>query len=455
MKNIYYFLNEAATSVLYHFTNSTKIENLLKTNTFYLTSNLGSKSDNLDSKDYYMSFTRTKSNKKGYGAGFRNPGSVRINLDGSKLNQRYKFVSVDYWQMSRDVKSMVNSNTDEMEERLVSNKDEVKNANKYIKSIDIYEKDGIVSESIIEDCKNLNIKLNVFDNAKDFSAGRSERAVEPKSKETVIDDYDSTNEWEFVTLIGAFSYKKENKDEIINSASKMVKTISSDSFINQINDYHKKLDYNLRPNNKYGLSDMSNSLSSDLQTSRKSASKMLRYAVKELTTDFRKTNSKDVTDYLNNKIYIGKKKQSDFNKELNDKAIKLIDEKSKDIIENLGDNTIYDIDGESEYIGLMGFPRYKKFYDKKVKEIKEYISDYLMNNDDMFKYSYKISDSEIIDALDIDDTNEEVISISDQLENQFENNLVRPLYELLWGIVKELEDEIYNAKEESKTQWKK
>ena len=447
------FVNESATSDLYHFTYSSKVENILKTNKLYLTSNIGSPSDKLGSKDYYMSFTRTKSNKKGYGASYQNPGSVRLNMDGRKLNQRHKFVTVDYWQSPRDVKTMINSNTDEMEERLVSNNNEIDNANKYIKSIDIYEEDGIVSKVIIDESNRLGIKLNVFDNKRDFSSARSERTVEPKEKVEVEDGYSSNHSdiWSFVELIGALSYNREDKDMIISSASKIEEI---KNFEEQIKKYHDKLDYNLRPNDNYSLTDLSSSLSATVQNSQRSPSKMLRYAIKELSNDFRKTNSKSVKEYLNNKIYIGKKQQSDYNKELNDGVIKVIDDSNKTNSERFPDY-IYGVDGESEYRGLINFPKYKEFHDSKVKELKQYVSDYLLTNDDMFRYSYIISDSEIRNVLDINVDNKEVVSISEQLENTDPYDVIDILTRIIWSVDDYLSDEIDRVKDEEQQQWKK
>jgi GNAT superfamily N-acetyltransferase len=62
-------LKEGASPILYHFTRLGALENILSNNSFYLTSNIGSPSDRLGGDEvYYMSFSRTKSNKQGYGA---------------------------------------------------------------------------------------------------------------------------------------------------------------------------------------------------------------------------------------------------------------------------------------------------------------------------------------------------------------------------------------------------
>jgi hypothetical protein len=147
-------LSEAASPVLYHFTWERSLSNILKTNKLYLTSSVGSRSNQFSDKSYYISFSRTKSIKHGYGTKFTNPGSVRIRVDGNKLNHNYKTISIDYWQYPRE-KGLMGGSGDEMEDRVVSDNDAIDNANKYIESIDIFlPKDGI-SADIIENAKKL------------------------------------------------------------------------------------------------------------------------------------------------------------------------------------------------------------------------------------------------------------------------------------------------------------
>ena len=114
---------------------------------------------------------------------------------------------------------------------------EIYDANK-MNDVTIYSDSGVdkeyLTELVFSNLRKFSGKVNayVFDNVKDFNSGRSERAVEPKSKETVKDDYyDLSEMWEYITLIGALSYKRENKDEIIKSAFGMSSNIELDKFI--------------------------------------------------------------------------------------------------------------------------------------------------------------------------------------------------------------------------------
>lgn len=139
IKNI---LNEVLSDIVYHKSRSPL--SILKTDTFKLTSNAGTKSDRIGSdKLYYASFARSKQS-----AYLRSPGSeeVLFVLDGKKLNQNFKGGAVDYWQWhkksdlgdmsSRDREQMLQST--EMEDRLFSDKPEIKNFSKYIIKVEIY-----------------------------------------------------------------------------------------------------------------------------------------------------------------------------------------------------------------------------------------------------------------------------------------------------------------------------
>lgn len=141
-------LTESLSSVVYHFTSMQNLLKMAKENRFYFTSAVATPSDMKVNRErlYYMSTTRNKSVRSGYGTKFKSNG-VRIQLNGDKLNQKYKSFPVDYWGETMGKQSYYKDNKDfktrqqhidnEMEDRLVSNDQTIENFSRYIERIDI------------------------------------------------------------------------------------------------------------------------------------------------------------------------------------------------------------------------------------------------------------------------------------------------------------------------------
>lgn len=441
-------LNEGASPILYHFTRDKKLINILSTNTFYLTSNIGTTADQIaGDKAYYMSFSRSKSTKQGYGSKFTFSGSARIKIDGQKLSQNYKVKSIDYWQYPKTVDMMKQLIGDEMEDRVISNNDEIPNANKYIISIDILiEPNKSIDQKLIDLAKDLGVELYFFNNKKDFAAGLPKRSVEPN----VTDGEQETREENLSDLgdiVGAVAYKNPDKyKEVLN--------IIGDKWKEPIDKYHDKLKYYLRPNDDYYLSDLSSSLSSAAHNTRAKSNKQLRYAMKELVLDMKKNNTKTIKDYLKHKIYIGKKTQEDYNKELNAKIIDVIDEQYSQELEYSNNSiSIYDKANENEYRGIFNFQPAREFYETKLEEIKKYVSDYVLSNNDMFKYSYVLS--EIKDKFDLKDNSQEAKRISELLDDVTPMEVLRPLQMVAWRIDDFYYGVVKRMQEEEMEQWKR
>lgn len=81
-------LKEIASAKIYHFTSITNALKIAEEDTIYLQSSLAGTSDVSDSHNrlFYLSTTRTKYQSFGYSRQFSD-NSVRIELDGDKLNQ--------------------------------------------------------------------------------------------------------------------------------------------------------------------------------------------------------------------------------------------------------------------------------------------------------------------------------------------------------------------------------
>ena len=149
-------LLESLSSICYHSTTESGLLGILKSNSFVLTSSIGTHSDRTQDKPghhFYLSLSNVK--EGGYDIGTHK--EVKLVLDGNQFNHNYASRSVDYWgkdfrdashanakeQADRDGGNMSQSlirsaiRTDENETRVYSKKQTIPNAKKYIKEIHI------------------------------------------------------------------------------------------------------------------------------------------------------------------------------------------------------------------------------------------------------------------------------------------------------------------------------
>jgi len=183
-------LTEGLSNILYHFTYIPQLQKILKVNKFATSSNLGSNADQLKDKGKYFLFStqRTKC-MSGYGS---HHGNVAIVLDGRKLNYNFKGFATDYWNWSKkrsDYSNVENYNyalqSGENEDRIVTNKPYIDNANQYIIEIHILiNPDQVKKESLAEIillCKNFNINIFFYLDDNSFKLQNKLKAVDPNS----------------------------------------------------------------------------------------------------------------------------------------------------------------------------------------------------------------------------------------------------------------------------------
>jgi hypothetical protein len=153
-------LNEGVSPIVYHGTSSGNTVDMLRDNRFRLSPGIGRASDQAINrgKFYFLAVSRVK--KSGYEQTI-GTGRTMLVLDGRKLNQRYKGVSVDYW--GRDPEMMRKKNqvqywlrSDENEDRILSDKPYIPNARNYIKEIHIWLGDDPINDYYSEVYTTLN-----------------------------------------------------------------------------------------------------------------------------------------------------------------------------------------------------------------------------------------------------------------------------------------------------------
>lgn len=180
-------ITERASSKIYHFTSIRNALKIAEEDTIYLQCSLGSYGDMSYSykKPYYLSTTRTRYQSFGYSRSFSD-NSVRIELDGDKLNQMFNAKPFNYWgdigkrYYYNNYKTGLNKDNqehvrDEAEDRLYSSHSSIQGAHQVIKRIDVILTD--LSENNFNNyinTRNLLLskfaqRIYVYDNLKDFN----------------------------------------------------------------------------------------------------------------------------------------------------------------------------------------------------------------------------------------------------------------------------------------------
>lgn len=124
-------------------------------------------------KKFYLSTARTRVSS--YRLDNTHKG-VLIELDGTKLRQRYKGNSVDFFAGFRG-KSLPERDNYEHEDRVVTNDEYIPNAISYITRVDIFEESYRPSEKEISFIlKKLNVPVYWYKNKQDWIVGNTMKA---------------------------------------------------------------------------------------------------------------------------------------------------------------------------------------------------------------------------------------------------------------------------------------
>lgn len=198
------------TDKVWHRTSMGALVSMLDTGKILLSSSMGGSADVYSKKPYFLSLSRTKNLKMGYGKGAYN---VAIEFDGRALKTKYKGKSIDYWQWP-DLTDKRRSESDEYEDRIFSNEPYLINLEKYIIHIDIlipenWNIDWTNSakrnlKSISEMNSPLIDKIRVFKKTNDFTYGKNGISLKNYEHEEVpkpeYDLYDSGGRFEYRLL---------------------------------------------------------------------------------------------------------------------------------------------------------------------------------------------------------------------------------------------------------------
>lgn len=298
-------LTEVVTSIVYHITHLTNLYNILVKNKFILTSKIGSESDNLHPELFYLSTARSKHS---YYVDTRlETYKTIIEINGNKINSRYKGRAIQYWDQGKNKVLGNNARIDilkvsEMEDRILSNKSEIPNAKSYINSISILldftninditfhnKMMAKVIKEIILICLREKIPLYFYKRKSDMLNGQVNKSWDIKKvieavknvKKEDISIYTKDTEYnlkknQFYFLIQLYKHNKfkdlsgETKNWLTkflndwnNDRIKVIKTIEHIIYSNRLNfrnKYYSKFVEIMRKNNNINISDFLDSL---------------------------------------------------------------------------------------------------------------------------------------------------------------------------------------------------
>ena len=358
-------LSEGLSDILYHFTYIPHLRNILKYNKFATSTNLGSNADASKDKGkfFFFSTQRTKG-MSGYAQHHGN--NVAIVLDGRKLNYTFKGFATDYWNWSKkrsdysDVSSYNNAlQSEENEDRIVTNKPYIDNANKYIIEIHVLiipehnNQEGI--EEINNLCQGYNIPIYFYLDDNSFKLQDKRKAVapdqlnlevapEPSAYDVSKDERDIYDiKWFFKDISPSIiagnnndnsNNNDNNNDNSNNNSSnnnerdiieKLLKDALEkggqiDQFENVMSDINDKVKRLSSSWGRMNADDAYRSLSADIHNKRGDPNPYLRELLKLLINDMKKWHVKNLKEYFNKKFQAGIKENIENNSNENIKS---------------------------------------------------------------------------------------------------------------------------------------
>lgn len=436
-KNIKIFINESASDIMYHFTYLQSLYQILKTNTINMTAAFGSKSD-MDTnrkKFFFLSTTRSRS------SGFKK-GNVKIVLNGKLLKNNYKIYPTEYWQYSKNpddwgsardyaesLKSM------EQEDRIVSDKSEIENAEKYIVAVHCYigkdsKQYNILSE-IKRYCDLYNILLYVYDNEKNYL-----NQIKPIDINDVLKA--NTEKQDSYTRNISFNYNLAaflsfNSDE---NYKKITEYLNDPEKIKKLDDVLKERANTSFSFNSFYNEDFINYITASVHKIRTYTDTDSKFLLKLMAYDMKKNKVYDIKSYFKKKQYelSGKRQLSDYKKDIySNITSKLYKIYESEIYNKLH----YWIEINEEYYNkayesdeLMNI--LNEYFNKFLKIIKEIVFD---EKRDIFESPYLLSDWDIKNYFNTNEINiKNSINITDASRPTINDDTKEIFRHLVWKL---------------------
>lgn len=229
--------------ILYHITGLTAAENILRTDRFEMKPSEGTESEQQQgSGKYYLSTARSKTSAYIRKSAYRY--SVLLELDGRKFGTRFKIKSVDYWETNKasgQDKLQIRLNSNEMEDRIFSDKPFIEKASSYITAVHVCKNDKTgVMFSLKKMCLIKKIPIFFYENAKDLITLDTRKAihVEVKPEQESVDE--DTRKYRALRQVRAFRSSGLRRWVELY---KVPITSAVDEAVNKLNEEHGKRAY--------------------------------------------------------------------------------------------------------------------------------------------------------------------------------------------------------------------
>jgi hypothetical protein len=325
-------LTEGLSDILYHYTYTTSRLSILKLNKFATSSNLGSTADSWKDKGRYYFFSTQRT--KGMSGYARHHGNVAIVLDGRKLNYDFKGFPTNYWNWSTkrsDYKSISDYTqalqSEENEDRIVTNKPYIDNANKYIIEIHIFITEQSDKNQMIEIenlCKNLNIPIFFYTDENNFKIQNKIKSLplesislEPKEKSSYEEKEGERDlysaKWFFKgiapsiiagnDMIDGYNDEKDAIEKLLKIL--LEKGGQPDQYDNVMSDINDKINRLNTSWGKMNADDEYYSMQAEIHNHRGDPNPYLRELLKMLINDMKKWRVKNLKEYFNKKFKAG------------------------------------------------------------------------------------------------------------------------------------------------------
>ena len=326
-------LHEGLSDIVYHYTSPSAVINVLKTNKFNTSSNLGTTADAIRDKGrfFYFSTQRTKGST-GYG---KDSIAVFV-LDGRKLMSRYKGFPLDYWGWSQkrsDYETQYQYSqalsSKEMEDRIVTDKPYIENASDYIIEIHLeLERFPLDTEDFLELKKyGANTPIYIYNDVNAWKLQDKRKAIpisDYKPEAVNPDKYHREDSfmYEYDKLAPLIQFNQEN-GEIDNTLSTLLKKFVQDrgktegwddnKILQTLTQSQEKISEDIKEwkwlsNTKtwddYYHGQKYTVLSSHLHNAKSNRNPYYRELLKVLITDMKQLGAKDFKDYMKKKLML-------------------------------------------------------------------------------------------------------------------------------------------------------
>ncbi|MFW6243064.1 MAG: hypothetical protein ACOC2W_02800 [bacterium] len=298
---IHKLINEGITDIVYHFTYIPNLINILKTNKFMLTPVMGGESDENDytkGRYFFLSTQRSKG-MSGYGA---LNGNVCIVLDGRKLSHNYKSIPIDFW-------SDTIHKSDEMEDRIVSDKPQIDNAKKYIIEIHVLGTDHSNDEINAIEGNSNDIIVYYYDNEKDYRLLNKNNAIQGnklKPNDNKNDGVRKRNEFYhlFLEIAPIILIDGNKRKEIFNLLKEYLDSIGSSEAFTEITHkiYDKVDEIKNKSYSEIYINGIYQSVKATVHNNRGNSNPYYRELLKILVSDMKKHKTQKLDDYIKGKL---------------------------------------------------------------------------------------------------------------------------------------------------------